>query len=157
MAEAVGLVASIVQLASATLRAMEYIEDVKGALESRKKGRDELRDLHKVLLDLRDTVEEAKTQESWFQGVRSLAEEGRPLHQIKAAIEELISILKPTSSMKSAGKALIWTLDKKKVAEILMRIERAKSSIIITLQQSHLLVFNDLERLNHDMFSVNHA
>jgi hypothetical protein len=143
MAEAIGLIASILHLASATLRAMEYLEDVEGALETRKKGRNELRDLHKVLLDLKDTVEEAKSPESWFQGVRSLAEEGRPLHQIKVVIEELISILKPTSSMKSVGKALIWTLDKKKVAENLMRIERAKSSITITLQQSHLLVSAD--------------
>ncbi|KAI9855731.1 MAG: hypothetical protein M1824_005891 [Vezdaea acicularis] len=135
MAEVVSLTASIIQISNATLKAVKYLQDVKDAAEARKRIRTELVDLYKVLLDLRDAVEEAKSSEPWFQGIRSLAEEGRPLHQLKVAIEELTSNLKPTSSMKSLGKALIWTLDKKKTNEILLKIERAKSSIEITLQR----------------------
>jgi hypothetical protein len=136
MAEVVGLVASIGSITSATFKAVECLRDIKNAPEARREIRTELLNLYEVLLHLEDTMKEAKSSESWFQGIRSLAEAGNPLHQFKAKLEELTSSLKPTSSMTSLGRSLIWTLDKKKIAEILLSIERAKSSIIVILQRS---------------------
>jgi hypothetical protein len=134
----VGLAASIVQLIDVTTKAIKYLNDVKDAPKDRAKLAKEATSLLVLLTDLRYRVEEAKSTDSWFTGVRSLGVEGGPLDQLKEAMEELARKLKPETTIKKFGKMLLWTLDKNKISDILSKIERLKTLVILALDKDHL-------------------
>jgi hypothetical protein len=68
----------------------------------------------------------------------SLGAEAGPLDQFKEAMEELARKLKPEAGIKKFGKALIWTLDKNEISNILSKIERLMILVSIALQMDHL-------------------
>ena len=135
---AVGLAASIAQLFDATTTAIKYLNDVKDAPKDRATLAREGSSLLALFTDLRYRVEEAQLTDPWFTGVRSLGGESGPLGQFKEAIEELARKLKPEAGIKKFGKALIWTLDKNEISNILSKIERLKTLVSLALQQDHL-------------------
>src|SRR5438046_7959257 len=106
--EAVGLAASIVQLIDATTKIIKYLNDVKDAPKDRARLARETTSLLALLTDLRYRVDEAKSTDPWFTGVRSLGVERGPLEQFKEAMEELARKLKPESGVKMFSKALRW-------------------------------------------------
>jgi hypothetical protein len=134
----VGLAASIIQLIDATTKAIKYLNDVKDAPKDRARLAREATSLLALLTDLRYRVEEAKSMDPWFTGVRLLGVEGGPLEQFKEAIEELARKLKPKSGVMKFGKALLWTLDKNEINKILSKIERLKTLVGLALQKDHL-------------------
>jgi hypothetical protein len=135
---AVGLAASIVQLIDATTKAIKYLNGVKDAPKERATLAREGSSLLALFIDLRYRVEEAKSTDTWFTGVRSLTGEGGPLGQFKDIMEELAKKLKPEAGIKKFGKALIWTLDKNEISNILSKIERLKTLVTLALQKDHL-------------------
>jgi hypothetical protein len=135
---AVGLVASIVQLIDATATAMIYLNNVKDASNDRATLAREGSSLLTLFTDLRYRMEEADLTSSWFAGVRLLGIEGGPLDQFKDAMVELARKLKPETGIKKFGKALIWTLDKSEISNILSKIERLKTLVSLALQKDHL-------------------
>jgi hypothetical protein len=110
----VGLTASIIQLIDATMGAIKYLNDVKDAPKDRATLAKEATSLLMLLTDSRYRLEEAKSTDSWFTGIRSLGAEGGPLDQLKEAMEELAGKLKPETKIKKISKMFRWTLDKKK-------------------------------------------
>jgi len=132
---AVGLAASIVQLIDTTTTVIKYLNDVKDAPKDRAILAREGSSLLALFIDLRYRVEEADSTGAWFAGVRSL---GGPLDQFKDAMEELARKLKPEAGIKKFGKALIWTLDKNEISNILSKLERLKTLVILALQKDHL-------------------
>ena len=60
------------------------------------------------------------------------------MEQFNEAIEELTRKLKPESGVKKFGKALLWTLDKNEINNILSKIERLKSRVGLALQEDQL-------------------
>jgi hypothetical protein len=135
---AVGLAASIIQLIDATTTAVKYLNDVKDAPKDRGTPAREGSSLLALFTDLRYRLEEAESTDPWFTGVRSLGVEGGPLDQFKDAMEELAMKLKPEAGIKNFGKALIWTLDKNEINNILSKIERLKALVSLALQKDHL-------------------
>jgi hypothetical protein len=135
---AVGLVASIIQLIDATTTAIKYLNDVKDAPKDRAALAREGSSLLALLTDLRYRLEEAESTDPWFNSVRSLGVEGGPLEQFKDVMEELARKLKPEAGIKKFGKALIWTLDKNAIGNILSKIERLKTLVSLALQKDHL-------------------
>ena len=134
----VGLAASIVQLIDATMKAMKYLNNVKDAPKDRAKIAREATSLLVLLMELRYMVEEAKSTDPWFAGIRSLGVKMGPLEQFKEEIEDLAEKLNPQSGMKKFGKTLLWTLDKKDIDRILSKIERLKTLASLALQKDHL-------------------
>src|SRR5437016_4107168 len=122
----VGLAASIVQLIDATTKAIKYLNHVKDAPKDRAILAQEATSLLALLTNLRYRVEETKSTDPWFTAVRLLGVEGGPVEQFKGAIEELARKLKPGTGVKKFGKALLWTLDKNEINNILSKIERLK-------------------------------
>jgi hypothetical protein len=135
---AVGLAASIVQLIDATTTAIKYLNDVKDAPKDRATLAREGSSLLTLFIDLRYTVEEAESTGAWFASVRSLGVEGGPLDQFKDAMKELARKLKAEAGIKKFGKALIWTLNKNEISNILSKIERLKTLVSLALQKDHL-------------------
>jgi len=123
---------------SLTKKPLRHPSDVKGTPKDRARLAREITSLLALMTDLRYCVEEATSSEPWFTSVRALGVEGGPLSQFHEAIEILAAKLKPESGLKGFGKALVWTLEKNDVLEILSRIERLKTLITLALQNDHL-------------------
>lgn len=135
---AIGLVASIIQLIDVTAKAVKYLNDVKDAPKDRQRLALEVTSLLTLLTNLRYQMEEAEATDTWFICLRSLGEENGLLDQFSGAMEALVKKLKPEGGMQRYSRALIWTLEKKEVMEILNKIERLKSTITIALQEVQL-------------------
>ena len=133
-----GLVASIVQLISATATVVQYLNDIKDAPKDRARLAREASNLLALLTNLRYRVEEAKSTEPWFTDIRSLGLAGGPLSQFQEAMETLEMKLRPETGLKKLGKALVWTLDRGDVEQILSKIERLKTFVSLALQNDHL-------------------
>jgi hypothetical protein len=135
---AIGLVASIIQLIDVTASTLKYLNDVKEAPKDRARLARETASLLALLTDLRYRVEEATPSEPWFNSIRALGIDGGPLSQFREAMEALAKKLKPESGLKKFGKALLWTVEKDDILEILSRIERLKTLVSCALQNDHL-------------------
>ncbi|KAI9830716.1 MAG: hypothetical protein M1819_005380 [Sarea resinae] len=127
------LSSSIVQLIDATTKAVKYINAVKNAPKDRATLACEASSLLVLFTKLRYRVEDAKSAEPWFDGVRSLGLGGGPLDQFRKTMEELARKLKPDTRMKNLGKTLIWPLEKSDTKGILSGIERMKRLVSIAL------------------------
>ncbi|KAI9764108.1 MAG: hypothetical protein M1840_008668 [Geoglossum simile] len=95
-----GLAAGIVQLIDATMKVMKYLNDVKDAPKDRAKLAREATSLLVLLTELRYMVEEAKSTDPWFAGIRSLGVKMGPLEQFKEEMEDLAKKLEPQSGIK---------------------------------------------------------
>jgi hypothetical protein len=134
----ISLVASITQLIDATTKTIRYLNDVKDAPKDRATLAQEAANTLILLTNLRYKLEEAKSTDPWFTGVRSLGVESGPLDQFKEAMEELARKLKPEVGIKKFGKSFFWTLDKNDIDTVLSKIERLKTLISLALQKDHL-------------------
>lgn len=135
---AIGLTASLVQLIGAVTKTLGYLNDIKNAPKERTQLSQETLGLLGLLMSLRDKVETADPTSSWFDRVRSLSQSGGPLEQYKKSLDDLAKLLKPEAGLKHLGKKLVWPLDKKRIHDVLMMIERLKTLISIALQEDNL-------------------
>ncbi|KAL9636847.1 MAG: hypothetical protein Q9204_002101 [Flavoplaca sp. TL-2023a] len=133
MAEVVALVAAVVQLVDVTKKTISYIESVQDASQDRLKVGREASGLLPLLYDLKAEVSANKNEE-WSRCVRSLAMEHGPIDQLRTALERLAEKLKPRTGLKGTLRAFVWTLDKAHTQEILGKIERVKTRVILALQ-----------------------
>ncbi|KAL9037535.1 MAG: hypothetical protein Q9180_003663 [Flavoplaca navasiana] len=133
MAEVVSLVAAVVQLVDVTKKTITYIESVKDASQDRLKVGREASGLLPLLYDLESKVS-ANENEEWSRCVRSLAMEHGPIDQLREALEQLAEKLKPRTGLKGTLQAFAWTLDKAYTQEVLGKIERVKTRVILALQ-----------------------
>ncbi|KAL9034084.1 MAG: hypothetical protein Q9180_005599 [Flavoplaca navasiana] len=133
MAEVVGLVAAVVQLINVTEKTISYIESVKDASQDRLRVGREASGLLPLLHDLKSEVS-VNGDEEWSRCVRSLALEHGPIDQLREALEQLAEKLKPRTGFKGTLRAFVWTLDKAYTQEILGKIERVKTRVILALQ-----------------------
>ncbi|KAL8980010.1 MAG: hypothetical protein Q9205_004795 [Flavoplaca limonia] len=146
MAEVVSLVAAVVQLVDVTKKTINYIESVKDASQDRLKVGREASGLLPLLYDLESKVS-VNENEEWPRCVRSLAIEHGPIDQLREALERLAEKLKPRTGLKGTLRAFVWTLDKAYTQEILGKIERVKTRVILALQGDTLL----LQAMNADL------
>ncbi|KAI9890633.1 MAG: hypothetical protein M1814_003831 [Vezdaea aestivalis] len=138
--EAVGLVASIVQITHAAIKASKYLNDVRHAPGDRKDLTLQIVSTIPLLTELRSLAEDTKTGDPWCNSARALEAHNGPLDQFKSAMDDLARRLKPTRTIKSIGRSIIWTLSKKEVNDVLSKTERLKSSISILLQKDQLVI-----------------
>ena len=83
-------------------------------------------------------MEEVRTDDPWFNGLRSLAGEGGLLQEFKSAMEELADKLQPGTGSSKLKRAPCWTLDKKDIHNILSKFERLKSLVSFALHKNDL-------------------
>jgi hypothetical protein len=129
-----GLVASLLQIISTIELVLQYIEDVNDASSDRAKLTQEALSLLSLLQYLKHRLENTNSTDPWFAGICWLGMPKGPLEQMKAAIEELATLLQPESGIKKFGKKLLWTRDNKKCLELLNKIERLKTDIALAVQ-----------------------
>ncbi len=131
--EVVGLAAAVIQLIDVTTKTIKYINDVKDSSKDRLKVGREASGLLHLLWDLQTQLD-ANKDEEWSYHVRSLNVEHGPIDQLREALEQLAKKLEPKKGVKDAFRAFVWTLDKASTQEILGKIERVKSCIVLAMQ-----------------------
>ncbi|KAL8734090.1 MAG: hypothetical protein Q9181_003319 [Wetmoreana brouardii] len=129
-----GLAASVSQLICVAARSIQYLNDLKVASEDQAKLLQEASNVLPLLIALRNRLEESSSDETWFNGIRSLGVEDGPLDQLYEALEQLATRVQPTSSVKRLGRAVKSPFEKAKCMDILKRIDRTKSMINLALQ-----------------------
>ena len=136
--EPVGLVASLLTTISTITSVIEYLSAVKKQPDESKGFLHEMLGLVVILDKLRARVHDTDPSAPWAQQVGLLAAKEGPLDQFKSTIDQLKKKLKVDTKVQTFGKVLIWPLSKKEVSELLLKVERLKSTIEIALHHDQL-------------------
>ncbi|KAJ6605260.1 ankyrin repeat-containing domain protein [Mycena vulgaris] len=115
MAEALGTVASILQLVDTALRIREHIQDFRQALQDQQKLLSELDDLRPLLNELQTRIA-GNPANTNLQNMKS------PLADFEVAMKELVGKLNPVDGrFAKLWKQLKWSLEEKKEAQETLR------------------------------------
>ncbi|KAF3032456.1 hypothetical protein E8E12_001800 [Didymella heteroderae] len=133
MAEAVGLVASIIAILELSAKVLGYLNDVKDASTDRARCALEVANVHGLLEKLRRRIEERNDPDSWFQSARDVIKGGL-LIQFEAALTKLRVGLTAGGRPRRAAEALRWKFKKEEVRDILDRVARLNVAMITALQ-----------------------
>jgi hypothetical protein len=112
---------------------LDYLNAVRKASKDQVKLAIEASNIYNLLISLRYRVEQASAEHPWFDAVRALRIERGPLDQPKAALEEIVVQIEPTSGIKKLGKTLTWKLEKRGIDALLSNIERVKLLVSVAL------------------------
>ena len=140
MAEAVGVVASIIAILQIAGTVTKYLKGVNGASKDRDRITLEIRDISSYLSDLQSKLENPDSSGAWNVTTRFLEGLKGPLEQCRSALVRLAQRLKPLTGWRRLGKALIWPFTKEEVNEILNSIEKQKSFFVLALQNNNMCV-----------------
>ena len=133
-----GLVASITQLIDATTTTLKHLNNVNSAPRDRAQLAQEATGILVLLTQLRYRLEGADSKNPWYNGIRRLGTDNGPLQQLHNTMVFLAEKLQPKSGIKRAGKALLWSLEKRECAELLSKIQRLNVLISLALQDDQL-------------------
>lgn len=131
-------VVAVLQLAAT---ATQYLKDIKHGSADRSQLRDEIRSTVCLLEMLQDRLEDSNDMpdsENMLmpQSISLLDGADGPLHLFRQVLEEIIAELAPQDKLRQLTKPFTWPFDKKKVAELLTRLERSKSHFSLVLQNN---------------------
>ncbi|KAJ7483655.1 ankyrin repeat domain-containing protein [Mycena latifolia] len=127
MAEALGTLASVLQLVDTVLKAREYFKDFHEAPKEQKKLFSEMEGLKALLVELDKRAVGNPSSEAFSQMVE-------PLATFKTTLELVTKKLGPVDGLVKVSKKLSWTLwSKKEVAGYLEELERIKALINLWL------------------------
>lgn len=129
MAEAIGLVAAITQLAVYTFKTCEYADQITNAPREKSDILREASLLYTLLIRLEKKVailasEEYPPPPHWLERDVSLR---YALVELQSMLEELLGLIE--KSGRSKIRTVRWPFDKKRCQELLTRIERVKSTV----------------------------
>ncbi|KAJ7444203.1 hypothetical protein FB451DRAFT_1568475 [Mycena latifolia] len=127
MAEALGTLASVLQLVDTVLKAREYFKDFHEAPKEQKKLFSEMEGLKSLLVELDKRVTGSPASVAFQQMVG-------PLATFKTMLEDVTKKLGPVDGLSKVTKKLSWTLwSKKEIAGYLDELERFKVLINLWL------------------------
>ena len=131
--------ASITALLQLTSTVIQYINNVKGASEDRRRILSELASVNGILFILQDQADQAKQGDQWSSTLQSLNVPEGPLDQFRRALERLSSKLAPPATgLKKLSNAIVWPFQKEEVKDILTSIERQKALFTLARQNDHM-------------------
>jgi len=149
MAEALGIVSSIISILQATQTVITYVREVDASSQERSDILSEANNLFRFFLVLKDKIpDRPQPRDPWYTTLKSFEAPDGPLEQLKVLLERLASKLKCAKVFKKFGNALFWPFRRQEVKEILDSIERQKNLISLALEKDHM--YNPLP-LNTDL------
>ncbi|KAL9576779.1 MAG: hypothetical protein Q9212_006823 [Teloschistes hypoglaucus] len=139
-ASGLGLAASVVQLIQFAVKSIEFLSDVYHASEDQPQLLQEASSVLPVLFALKSRLAQSSQDEPWSIGIRALGVASGPLDQLGQALMTIAQKLQPTNGVTKLLRTAKWPFDKKTCREMLGRMERAKSSIGLALQNDQIFV-----------------
>ncbi|PBK87745.1 hypothetical protein ARMGADRAFT_938576 [Armillaria gallica] len=136
MAEALGIVSSIITLIETSHTIVEYLKDVKEAPKERNKLSKELSTLEIHLGAMNQLTQIEDADDPWLATVQRLS---GPFAQLDVLLKGLKKKLKPASDgIGKTKQRLLWKFSKESVEDALKKIERIKSLVIVAFQHDHV-------------------
>ncbi|KAL9039167.1 MAG: hypothetical protein Q9180_002691 [Flavoplaca navasiana] len=146
--EALGPAASLGQLIEFTLKTIKYLNSIKDASKDRTRLLREAPCLLSLLVSLKTYIDEHQS-ETWSDGIQLLAVKDGPTDQLREALKQLTERLKAKKGLQGMARSMIWTLDKDYCEDLLLKIERAKSTIGLALHGDTLYAGPDSQDETH--------
>ncbi|KAJ7027293.1 hypothetical protein C8F04DRAFT_92936 [Mycena alexandri] len=145
--DAVGLAASILALVQGAAFLLEYVKDVKDGASDRAELRLSLAALPGLLMSLKDQFDNTAPNTAGAVATANLAVQDGPFTQLIALLQRIQSKLNiPPSRTGELWQRLKWTLDKADVTELLLKVERVKSLIMLALQNNHVALSREIQK-----------
>jgi hypothetical protein len=138
--EALGVLASIIQVIDGTVKVVEYARSLKAKAQDQRRLAQECKNLLSILLQLRTEVQKAHENTDVTAAVRLNTIKDGLLEQIKMCTDDLANELDFLGHTSRILARYTWHFRKKDCAEILSNIERLKSLTGLALQQMLMLV-----------------
>ena len=138
MGDPLSISASIVATLQLAGTVVQYLNDVRGAPDDRRRLLGEISSTIGVLYTLKDQAERTQWGNPWSNTMRSLNQPAGPLEQFETALEQLVCKLSPVEGLKKVGKAFSWPFQKGEIKTILNSIERQKTLFILALQNDSM-------------------
>ncbi|KAJ7713596.1 hypothetical protein B0H16DRAFT_541034 [Mycena metata] len=145
--DAVGLAASVLALVQGAAFLLEYVKDVKDGPSERAELRLSLAALPGLLTSLKDQFDNTAPNTVGAVAAANLAIQDGPFTQLIALLQRIQSKLNiPSSRTGELWQKLKWTLDKADVTELLLKVERVKSLIMLALQNNHVALSREIQK-----------
>ncbi|KAJ7591869.1 hypothetical protein C8J56DRAFT_1162465 [Mycena floridula] len=160
--DAVSLTASIIALAQGAQAIFEYVKDVCDGPSMRTELLTSLAPLSSLLSSLQLQFQYTTQNPPWTNAVILLGQQDGPFVQLTVIIEKIRNKLEvsPGSQTKKLLKTLTWSLDKVDVTELLVRVERVKSLVMLAIQNDHVklseMIYADLQAMKTGMDDITH-
>ncbi|KAJ7591950.1 ankyrin repeat-containing domain protein [Mycena floridula] len=160
--DAVSLTASIIALAQGAQAIFEYIKDIRDGPSTRTELIASLAPLENLLLLLKDQFQSTTQNPPWTNAVKLLGQQDGPFAQLTVIIEKIRNKLEVSSGgqSKKLFKTLTWSLDKADVTELLLRVDRVKSLVMLAIQNDHVklseMIYADLQAMKTGMDDITH-
>lgn len=143
MAETLGVVSGIIAVADLTYTVLRYLKSAHDAGKEIQDYNREAPNFAELLTSLAVHVTQSGGQngDPWFESVQTL--QRGPMQQYQTAVETFKEKVAPrTGFRENFTQRMTWKFVKDDVKEILEKMERLKSLVVIALQKDHLLVFS---------------
>jgi hypothetical protein len=131
--------ASIIAILQLSEKVIQYVRDVAGATEERKRLREQVRACSNILLMLKDGMEDSEEGEAWAETVDLLAV---PLERLRKALELAAIRLHAKTSTKEKLK---WPFREKEVQKLIEAIESEKSLLNIALENNSARLLQQID------------
>jgi Holliday junction resolvase RusA-like endonuclease len=105
---------------------------------SKKRVAIEASNLFGLLTSLRFRVEDAQSDDPWFNQVKLLAVENGPLDQFKETLEKIVAQISPSRKRDQVKSVLTWKFTKSDVDNAIKRMDRLTSLVQCALTQDLL-------------------
>jgi hypothetical protein len=109
-----------------------YLVNVHNAPKERIALSSELAGLQNLLHLLESRLRASNPSDSWFSSIRALGIQDGALDGLRHSLEKLVTRLGGTSAI-TRGRRLTWKFDKSDIKDILQRVERIKSLVLLAL------------------------
>lgn len=136
----VGLVAGVAQLIDSTRKVVQYCKEIKHAPKGKAMFAQESSSLLSLLISLRDDLKKANENDHWPTALRATELEGGLIDQLSQSLKEVTRKLERPHGPKAVYWKFSWPLEKQEVKDLLVKIDRMKSSIQLVYTRGHRLV-----------------
>jgi phage gp46-like protein len=131
--------ASIIAILQLSEKVIQYVRDVSGATEERRRLREQVRACSNILLLLRDGVEDSDEGQAWAETVDMLAS---PLERLRRALELAAIRLHAKSSTKEKLK---WPFKEKEVQKLIEAIESEKGLLTLAFENNSARLLQQID------------
>lgn len=136
--DALFMTANLIPILELTATITGYTNGVKLATREQTKIAVEVRNLNNLLNSLRFRVDQAKSNNLWFNQVKLLGRDNGSFDRFKAVLEEIVERISSSRKKDHDNLALTWGFTKFEVEDVLKWMERLRSLIQCALTEESL-------------------
>ena len=141
MAEAIGVVASIIAILELSDTVIRYLNEVKNASKDCNQFITEISITSGILSSLQKLIDEQTSNDcsQWLPTIHLLVKTKGPLELYQDALKRIEELLEPCVKSNKFGNSLIWPFKQKEAQKLLAQIQRQHQVFILALVRDQML------------------